>query len=96
MRIRPISGWESWQNPDVHADDRARCQAGGDHRYCEKAHRRGKVGWDVGREIEVAPHYRRPHLMLAWTGHRRAVPTIVPRNGTIGKRWQRCQCGIGQ
>jgi hypothetical protein len=36
--------------------------------YVDKAHRRGKVGWNVGRHIEVAPHYRRPHMALVWTG----------------------------
>ena len=51
-----------------------------------KAHRRGKVGWDVGRQVEVMPHYRRPHLMLAWTGPGRAVPKIVPRRGSIVHR----------
>ncbi len=52
----------------------------------DKAHRRGKVGWDVGRQVEVMPHYRRPHLMLAWTGPGRAVPKIVPRRGSIVHR----------
>ena len=33
-------------------------------KYVAKAHRRGKVGWDVGRRIEVAPHFRRPLMTL--------------------------------
>ena len=33
-------------------------------KYVAKAHRRGKVGWNVGRRIEVAPHFRRPHMTL--------------------------------
>ena len=68
-------------SPDVLADDRAKFEASGDQRYIDKAHRRGKVGWDVGKHIEVIPHFRRPHMMLVWTGRGRAVPRIVPRKG---------------
>jgi hypothetical protein len=52
----------------------------------EKAHRRGKIGWDVGKHIEVIPHFRRPHMTLVWTGSGRAVPKIVPRRGSIVHR----------
>ena len=58
-------------------------------KYVDKAHRRGKVGWNVGRHIEVAPHYRRPHMALVWTGTGRAVPKIVPTAG------QRRASGVG-
>ena len=71
---------------DVLADDRAKFEASGDQRYIDKAHRRGKVGWDVGRHIEVIPHFRRPHMMLVWTGRGRAVARIVPRRGSIVHR----------
>jgi len=47
---------------------RTKFEQTGDQQYVDKAHRRGRVGWNVGRRIEVAPHYQRPHLMLAWTG----------------------------
>ena len=73
-------------SPDVLADDRAKFEASGDQRYIDKAHRRGKVGWDVGKHIEVIPHFRRPHMMLVWTGRGRAVPRIVPRKGSIVHR----------
>ena len=73
-------------SPDVLGDDRAKFDASGDPRYVEKAHRRGKVGWDVGKHIEVIPHYRRPHMTLVWTGSGRAVPRIVPRKGSIVHR----------
>jgi hypothetical protein len=72
--------------PDVLSKDRAKFEQTGDEKYVAKAHRRGKVGWNVGRRIEVAPHYRRPHLMLAWTGKGRSVPKIVPRRGSIVHR----------
>ncbi len=73
-------------SPDVLADDRAKFDASGDQRFVEKAHRRGKVGWDVGKHLEVIPHFRRPHMMLVWTGRGRAVPRIVPRKGSIVHR----------
>jgi hypothetical protein len=73
-------------SPDVLRKDRDRFDQTGDQKYVDKAHRRGKVGWDVGRHVEVAPHYRRPHMMLAWTGSGRAVPKIVPRRGSIVHR----------
>ena len=66
--------------------DRDKFESTGDQEYVEKAHRRGKVGWDAGRHVEVIPRYRRPHLMLAWTGTGRTVPKIVPRRGTIVHR----------
>ena len=57
-----------------------------DQKYIDKAHRRGKIGWNVGRQIEVAPHYRRPHMTLVWTGPGRAVPRVVPRRGSVVHR----------
>ena len=71
---------------DVLADDRAKFEASGDQKYIDKAHRRGKVGWDVGRHIEVIPHYRRPHMAMVWTGHGRVTPRIVPRRGSVVHR----------
>lgn len=73
-------------SPDVLADDRAKFDETGDQKYVEKARRRGKIGWDVGRQIEVIPHFRRPHLMLAWTGAGRTIPKIVPRRGSVVHR----------
>ena len=73
-------------SPDVLADDRAKFEASGDHIYIDKAHRRGKVGWDVGKHIEVIPHYRCLHMALVWMGHGRVVPKIVPRRGSVVHR----------
>jgi hypothetical protein len=72
--------------PDVLADDRVKFDETGDQKHVEKARRRGKVGWDVGRRIEVIPHYRRPHPMLARTGAGRSVPRVVPRRGSVVHR----------
>jgi hypothetical protein len=73
-------------SPDVRADDRAKFEASGDHRYNDKAHRRGQVGRDVGKHIKVIPHYRRPHDAVVWTGHGRVVPKIVPLRGSVVHR----------
>jgi hypothetical protein len=73
-------------SPDVLADDRAKFDQTGDLKYVDKAHRRGKVGWDVGKHIAVIPHYRRPHMALVWTGPGRRVPRIVPRKGSVVHR----------
>jgi hypothetical protein len=73
--------------PDVLAGDQQKYEAsGGDAKYVDRAHRRGKLGWNVGQKIEVMPHYRRPHPALVWTGHGRAVPKIVMRKGTVVHR----------
>jgi hypothetical protein len=73
-------------SPDVLADDRLKFEESGDEKYIDRARRRGKVGWDVGKHIEVIPHYRRPHMALVWTGHGRTVPKIVPRRGSVVHR----------
>ncbi len=72
--------------PDVLSKDRVRFEQSGDEKYIDKAHRRGKVGWNVGKRMEVAPHYRRPHMALVWTGSGRAVPKVVPRRGSVVHR----------
>jgi len=72
--------------PDVLSKDRAKFADTGEQKYIDKAHRHGKVGWNVGRQIEVAPHYRRPHMTLVWTGRGRAVPRVVPRRGSVVHR----------
>jgi hypothetical protein len=72
--------------PDVLSKDRSKFEQTGDQKFVSKAHRRGKVGWNVGRQVEVAPHYRRPHMALVWTGRGRAVPKIVPRRGSVVHR----------
>ena len=52
----------------------------------ERAHKNGKVGWDIGRELDVNPHWRRPHPALMWTGKGRTVAKITMRKGAIVRR----------
>lgn len=53
----------------------------------ERAIRRtGRVGFDVGRNIETSPHLRRGHLALFHTGKNREVPVIKWRKPCVVKR----------
>lgn len=52
----------------------------------DRAQRRGKRGWLIGAHIDVAPHMRRPHVGLRWTGEGRRQPKIVPISGSIVRR----------
>lgn len=72
--------------PEPLSVDARRYEENPDPALIEKARRRGKNGWVIGRNLEVSPHYRRPHLGLRWTGAGRAVPKIVPIKGAIIKR----------
>lgn len=52
----------------------------------DRAHRRGKIGWDIGKNIEVSPHFRRPHFAIRWTGKGKETPKVVPVSGCVVKR----------
>ena len=71
---------------DVLNKDRDKYQASRDAKYIDRAHRRGKVGWLVGRDLEMSPHYRRGHFALFWTGTGRQVPKVGWRKGTVVHR----------
>lgn len=49
----------------------------------EKAIRRGKIGFDIGRNIEVSPHFRRPHFAIRWTGKGGSVPKLTLVKGSV-------------
>ena len=34
----------------------------------KRAHQRGLVGYEIGADMEVSPHFRRPHFAIRWTG----------------------------
>lgn len=76
--------------PDVLADDRNRFDRSTDpaerQRLVDKAARRGVVGWRIGEEYEVCPHFRRPHFALRHTGPHGTVPKIVPVRSCIVHR----------
>lgn len=54
-----------------------------DEALVERAIRNGENGWNVGKHVEVAPHYRRPHFGIRWTGIGRTIPKLVPIKGAV-------------
>ena len=76
--------------PDVLAKDRDKFERETDQEkiaaIVDRARRRGKFGWDIGKGIETAPHWRKPHPALVWTGKGRSEPKIVLRKGSIVHR----------
>ncbi|MBA2116732.1 hypothetical protein HOV93_39240 [Planctomycetes bacterium FF15] len=68
---------------DVLASDRTRFAETGDNKYVERAHRRGKRAWTIGKTIEKIPHYRRSHLAKFWIGPGRVTPILRLRKGGI-------------
>lgn len=69
--------------PDVLAKDRDKPITPA---IVDRAKRRGKFGFNVGKGIEVIPHVRRPHPALVWTGHGRTNAKIVMRKGSVVHR----------
>jgi hypothetical protein len=70
--------------PDVLDKDRAKYERQPDQTIVDRAVRRGKIGWNVGRKIETIPHVRGPSpLALYWTGPGRRIPLIRYRKGCI-------------
>ncbi len=59
-------------------------------RLVNRAMKRGVNGWTIGAAMEddrsVAPHMRRPHPALMWTGKGRTTPRIVMRRGSVVHR----------
>ncbi len=86
--------------PDVLRSDRRRYETCKDDpvavaRLQERAKQRGKVGWSIGEEYEVIPHFRRPHPALVWTQKGRAVPKIIMRKGSIVHRQKATEVPTG-
>lgn len=54
-----------------------------DIKHIEKARRRGLVGWEIGRHVEVMPHIRRPHFAIRWTGSGRIIPKLTAIKGSV-------------
>lgn len=82
-----MAGDPEMVEPDVLADDVAKYEKTRDAELVTKAHRRGKVGWNVGKDIEVVPHYRRAcPAALYWTGEGRRFPRIRFRKGSVVHR----------
>ena len=73
--------------PDILDKDRANYERNPSQVMVDRAVRRGKIGWNVGRKIEMIPHVRGPSpLALYWTGKGRTIPLIRYRKGCIVHR----------
>jgi hypothetical protein len=70
-------------HPDVLTDDVDKWKETLDPKYVEKAKRRGKFGWVIGRDMEVMPHIRSWTFALYWTGKGRTKPIVRFRSGCI-------------
>jgi hypothetical protein len=44
----------------------------------KRAKKEGRVGWSIGKNVQVSPHSRRPHFALRYTGPGRTIPKFVP------------------
>jgi hypothetical protein len=75
--------------PDILAKDREKFNRANDEQkklIIDRAVRRGKNGFLLGANLEMIPHYRRPHLALVWTGEGKKIPKIVMRKGSVVHR----------
>lgn len=64
--------------------DANRKLTGGDlDKAIERAKRNGKFGFNIGKDVEISPHYRRPHFALRWTGLGGKIPRLVPVKGAF-------------
>ncbi len=46
-----------------------------------RAVRNGVHGFELGKDLQVSPHFRRPHFAIRWTGQGRKVPRLVMVRG---------------
>lgn len=72
--------------PVILSKDRPKLTAANKPLLVAKARRKGHVGWDIGRKVEVAPHVRRAHFALYHTGKGRKIPVIRLRKSTVVQR----------
>lgn len=66
--------------------DRAKWEETHDIKLIEKAARRGKKGWAVGKHVEVAPGFRVPHFAIRWCGKGGYDPQLRPIKGCFVHR----------
>ena len=67
--------------------DRAKWEDTHDPKLLEKAARRGKRGWAIGKHIEVAPGFRCPHFAIRWMGTKgNYTPVLRPVKGCLVRK----------
>lgn len=52
----------------------------------ERAKKRGRNGFTLGKDLQISPHMRRPHFAIRWTGAGRTTPKLVPIKGSVINR----------
>lgn len=68
---------EDFFTPDVLGKDRAVYGSADPERrkvIVERARRRGKFGWDVGKELHQTPHVVPPYFAVRWMGAKKGKP----------------------
>jgi len=73
-------------SPEPLEADRSKWDATHDPKLLEKAARRGKRCWSIGKHIEVAPGFRRPHFAIRWMGKGGTDPRLRPIKGCLVRR----------
>jgi hypothetical protein len=58
-------------------------KAGDRKKMAERARRNGVFGFDIGANMDVSPHFRRPHFAIRWTGKGAEAPKLVPVKGAV-------------
>ena len=72
--------------PEPLEADRARWEETHDPKLIEKAVKRGTRRWSVGKHIDVAPGFRRPHFAIRWCGKGGIDPQLRPIKGCLVRR----------
>lgn len=70
----------------VLTSDQSKFKETDDPKYVKRALDRGLRGWNVGQQVEMSPHFRRPHFGIRYTGKNGQVPKLVPIRGCIVKK----------
>lgn len=65
------------------ANDMEKWEKSHDQSLIDKAERRGKRAWAVGKRIELSPTFRRPHFAIRWCGPGGTDPRLRPVKGCI-------------
>lgn len=74
-----------WLVPEPLKADMDKYESSGDARYIDKAQRRGKVCYSLGKQIETAAHIRRPHFAVRWMKPDNARPYIGTKADANGR-----------
>lgn len=74
-------------DPDVLSKDAAKYRDDPRPEIVERAHRRGKIGWHVGRAMDYAPSVVLPYFAIRWMGHGAdKTPVLRPVSGYVARR----------